>query len=289
MKRKRLIPPGYFAVILLVFCYPGNAKAQEIQFPAYTGYKVEFNYPVYTPDNLWDYINGAAESYISLGFKELYIAEYTKGKKVNIKSEVYSHLSPLFAFGIYALERSPSYSFIDLGVQGYAEEGLVHFTKGNYYVKVMTHSKSKKALASVRDIAAIIEQSLEGTTSAPSILSKFPEEGKLPNEEMYISESVLGHEFLRNAFRANYRLGDNDFTIYIFNPLNEEVNREMMDKYLGKQGLAAGDSADGKFFFKDGYNGDIFLAWRAEVTVLITGLNENDASVANEYLNQILK
>jgi len=289
MSLKHFIAAGFFIMILPGITLPGNLAAQEPQFPAFSSYKIEKNYPVYTPDDLWDYINGAAESYISLGFTDLYIAEYTRGKKVNIKAEVYCHLSPVFAFGIYALERSPSYNFIDMGVQGYTEEGLVNFTKGNYYVKVTTHSKSKKALASVRNIAGVIEQSLEGTTSMPALMNMFPEKGKLPNEEMYLSESVLGHEFLRNAFRANYELGDETFTIYIFNPVSEEANREMLDKYLAKQGLTATDSADGKFFFKDGYNGDIFLAWKSEFTVLITGLNESGASIANEYINQIIR
>jgi len=31
---------------------------------------------VYHPENLFEYINGAAESYISYGFKELIVAEY---------------------------------------------------------------------------------------------------------------------------------------------------------------------------------------------------------------------
>jgi hypothetical protein len=123
----------------------------------------------------------------------------------------------------------------------------------------------------------------------PGKLDLFPAKGRLPNEEMYISESVLGHGFLKNAFRANYVVDDYKFTIYIFNPVSVEANREMLEAYLIKQGLAPGDSADGKFFFKDGYNGDIFLAWKSELTVLITGLDESGASLANEYINQILR
>ncbi|TFH38434.1 MAG: hypothetical protein E4G95_03590 [Bacteroidia bacterium] len=276
-------------LFLPVIFNPIIVNAQEVQFPAYSGFKIEKNYPVYTPDDLWDYINGAAESYISLGFTNLYIAEYTSGKKINVKAEVYCHLNPVLAFGIYSMERSPSYNFINMGVQGYSEEGLVHFTKGKYYVKVISYSKSKKALASVMDIAVIIEQSLEGTSTMPGILDLFPAKGRLPNEEVFISESVIGHGFLRNAFRASYLSGEKDFKIYIFVPGTEQANREMLDTYLGKQGLEAADSADGKFFFKDGYNGEIFLAWESDVTVLITGLAEEDASLANEYINQIIR
>lgn len=277
-----------FVFVITLITY-GSNMAQRISFPESSGFRVEQNYPVYTPGSLWDYINGAAESYLSLGFNELYIAEYKRGKKVNIKAEIYCHTDPVMAFGIYSMERAPSYSFMDIGVQGYSEEGLIHFLKGSYYVKVLTHSKSKKALGSLKNIALLIEQSLEGTTDMPDLLKLFPVAGRLPNEEMYISENVLGHEFLRSAFRANYETGGRRFVIYLFNPGDENENREMLVRYLGKAGLEPGDSADGKFFFRDGYNGEIFLAWKSDITVLITGLTGDDASLANDYIGQILR
>ncbi|MBE0674052.1 MAG: hypothetical protein IH591_05275, partial [Bacteroidales bacterium] len=57
-----------------------NAFSQEVSFPVVSGFKIVRDYPVYTPGDLWDYINGAAEAYLSYGFSELHIAEYVKGK-----------------------------------------------------------------------------------------------------------------------------------------------------------------------------------------------------------------
>ncbi|MEZ5012110.1 MAG: DUF6599 family protein [Bacteroidales bacterium] len=235
-----------------------------------------------------DYINGAADNYLALRFDQLYIAEYIKGK-ITVKAEVYCHISPVMAFGIYALERSPSYNFISIGAQGYQGEDHLHFFKGSYYVKVTTHSRSGKAATALKDIALGIDAALDGTTNMPGAISLFPVEGLLPNQEMFIAESVLGHQFLRRAFMANYSVNDKSFSVYIFNTGSEETNHEMLAKYLAKQGLEPGDSADGKFFFKDGYNGDVFLGWRSDLTVLVTGLKEEDAALAGSYINQILK
>jgi hypothetical protein len=63
-------------------------------------------YPVYTPDDLWDYINGAADGYLALGFIDLNIREYTRGKNI-IKAEIYRFGDDARAFGIYSMERSP--------------------------------------------------------------------------------------------------------------------------------------------------------------------------------------
>jgi len=261
--------------------------AQEFEFPALDKFEIDTGYPVYTPDNLWDYINGGADSYNALGFRELYIAEYKRGKKHSIKLEIYHHASENLAFGIYALERAPSYNFFDLGVQGYREEGLIHFLKGEYYVKVSTHSDSKRILAALEDLALKTEALLEGTDEFPEELSLFPEKGKQDNSEMYVAENVMGHEFLNNAFRANYNIDDNRFTIYLFTGNSTAENQDMLEQYLSGYGLSPGEQPGDKFYFEDGYNGYIYLAWKPGLVVLISGLKENNTGLANDYLNNI--
>ena len=135
---------GFLLVVL-----SGSAFAQEFAFPKLAGYKMTTNYPVYGPENLWDFINGAADTYLSYGFVDLHVAEYKKGKNV-IKLEIYRHSDNTLAFGIYSTERSPSFRFMNLGAQGYIADGAINFFKGNYYVKIRTYSKSEKTLATLR-------------------------------------------------------------------------------------------------------------------------------------------
>ena len=62
-------------------------KSQQL-FPELKSYRIIDDYPVYTPDDLWNYINGAADAYLMLGFIDLNIREYVKGKN-SIKAEIY--------------------------------------------------------------------------------------------------------------------------------------------------------------------------------------------------------
>ena len=66
-------------LILLSFLFIFNNTGDTIIFPEEQGWKLSTDFPVYTPDNLWDYINGAADGYLSFGFQDLTMAEYTKG------------------------------------------------------------------------------------------------------------------------------------------------------------------------------------------------------------------
>jgi hypothetical protein len=262
--------------------------AQDISFPELQGYRKVTNYPVFTPDYLWDFINGAADTYLSLGFEELQVAEYLKGKNV-IKLEIYRHKDATQAFGIYSSERSASFRFLNIGAQGYKADGSLNFLKGRYYVKVRTSSVSEKVLLSLETLALRVADMLPGESVLPKVLSDFPEEGRKKNEETYIRDGVLGHEFLQGAYKAVYETGEMTFSIFIFDKTSPEECRKTVNIWLAKGGVDPDESAAGKYFFRDGYNGDIFLSWKDSRMVAIHGLAKDQTAIAGRYTNEILK
>jgi hypothetical protein len=178
--------------LFLIFLFSSSSLfAQEIILPDLPGYKKVTNYPVYTADNLWDFINGAADTYLSYGFEDVHVAEYKKGKNV-IKLEIYKHKDDVQTFGIYSSERSPSFRFLNIGAQGYKADGSLNFFKGNYYIKIRTYSKSEKVILTLETLALKVSDMLRGNSEMPAALKEFPETGKKKNEETYIKESVLG-------------------------------------------------------------------------------------------------
>lgn len=280
--KNRLIASAIF------FLLSGFVTGQELAFPELEGFKKYSKYPVYTPENLWDFINGAADTYLALGFLDLHVAEYKKGKET-IKVEIYRHQSSSLAFGIYASERSPSFRFVNLGAQGYIADGSVNFFKGDYYVKIRTFSDKPKTLHSEESLAARIALMLEGNSEMPSELSLFPDQGKKQNSETYIKESVLGHPFLYNAFKAEYESGTDKFSIYLIKCTTLSESFKVANAYLLKAGIDVDYSEAGKFAFQDGYNGSIFLAWNETFVIIISGLAKDQADIADKYATDILK
>jgi hypothetical protein len=262
--------------------------AQDIVFPQLKGYKIKTDYPVYLPDNLWDFINGAADNYLANGFVDLHVAEYKKGKAV-IKLEIYRHSGNTLAFGIYSSERSPSFRFMNLGAQGYIADGSINFFKGNYYVKIKTFSKKEKVLQAEETLANKVAVMLTGEASMPAILSQFPSEGKKVNEETFINESVLGHSFLNKAFKAAYQVGSDEFSIFISDAISPEAAKKTVETYIASTGISPVETGDSKFMLMDGYNGTIFLAWKDKRIVIISGLAKDQAEIAEKYTSEILK
>jgi hypothetical protein len=282
MKNKTL-----FTLALIIISV--SLIAQDIKLPDLKGYKKITDYPVYLPGNLWDYINGAADMYLAYNFIDLHVAEYKKGKNV-IKIEVYKHSDPTMAFGIYSTERSPSFRFQNLGSQGYiTTDGAINFFKAGYYVKIRTYSKNEGTLKSAESLAHIVADLIPGKSEMPSALSLFPGTGKKANEETYINESVLGHKFLNNAYKANYESGNDVFSIFILENKTPEESHKTIEAYLTSTGTEAAGSENSRYILKDGYNGTVFLAWKENRIVLISGLSTDQAAIADRYTSEILR
>jgi hypothetical protein len=277
-----------FLFTFLLVILSGLLFAQEINMPELKGFKKVTNYPVYLPENLWDFINGAADTYLALGFVDLHVAEYKKSKNV-IKLEIYKHSDNTMAFGIYSSERSPSFRFLNLGSQGYITDGSINFFKGNYYVKIRTYSKNESTINSAESLAVKVASMLAGTSEMPATLSVFPEAGKKVNEETYINESVLGHKFLNKAFKAVYETGNDLFSIFIIENNKPVDTQKTVDDYLTSTGSEKASSEAGRYMVKDGYNGTIFLAWKENRIVIISGLSKDQSEVADKYTSDILR
>jgi hypothetical protein len=280
--RKSIITGFLFTAASLV------SFGQEFLFPELEGFKKSTTYPIYTNADLWNFIDGAADAYVALGFIDLHVAEYKKGKEL-IKLEIYRHSDHTMAFGIYASERSSTFRFINLGSQGYNTGGAINFFKGNYYVKIRTYSEKPKTLHAEEALASRVANILGGETDMPALLSKFPDENRKVNEETFINESVLGHEFLKKAFKTDYTVGTDNFSIYIIKFDSPEAALRTGQKYLATAGVETVEAGNVKCVLTDGYNGTIFLSWYEDTMVIISGLAKDQADIADKYTSAIIK
>ena len=295
--KKLLFPANLYKKVFFLFILitglPVILTAQDsIRFPEMKGYNLRFEYPVYRADDLWDYIDGAADNYLNYHFKELHIAEYVKGKnKIFFKVEIYRHESPLYAFGIYSSERSPDYHFIDLGTQGFQEESLVYFLKGPYYVKIMTQQKGKRAERDIETLAHKVEAMLPGPTGFPPELAMFPQEGKTANSERFLATNFLGHEFFDSVFTAKYKINGKVFTMFFIRRNSVSGARTLLgDFYQAATGKVPQPLKEGDRVIKDEYNGDIYLIWKGNVIFGFMNLNDQKImrQLAENVLNKLL-
>jgi hypothetical protein len=233
-----------FTVVVCLFL-PRTSAAQEKLFPSVEGWKLSQEETSYTPNNLFDVIDGAADLFLEYNFIDLHIGRYTRGE-LDIKVELYRHATSVDAFGIYSQERFADYHFIEIGVQGYLEKGALNFLAGTYYVKISTIQESENAQSGMQQLAKAVEKHLHQGTSLPGILATFPAENRKPYTEQYIARSFLGYSPLNSVFVASYDDGTpfRMFVIRLKTPEQASKTLKDLDKALPASAAKSGEGAE---------------------------------------------
>jgi hypothetical protein len=163
----------------------------------------------YFPDNLFEYIDGAAESYLSYDFRELLVADFEKkGTGATVTLEIYDMGLPVNAFGIFAAERYPENKVAALGDLGYIEGEALNFLSGRYYVKMLAFGLGEATGSTLGEVGAKVAGAVKsGGGGIPRLVRTFPKDGLVVRSEKYIKKNFMGYEFLRDGYVASYRSG----------------------------------------------------------------------------------
>ena len=258
--------------------------ATEPAFPEIKGWNLQVDKMVYTADNLWEVINGAAELYLAYNFQDLHQAIYAADKDREVKVELYRHDNPVNTYGIYTAERMPDYTFIETGVQGYTSVDILNFFTGCYYVKISSYGRNPVDEESLKAIAGEVSLSLNQTGSWPGETQLFPAEGKVAMSDGYIASNFLGYSFFRSAFTALYSAGG-EFTLFILHG-KEGGAEAMLNQYIAKVGKDSIEQKENILIVRDPYNGKILLSKKGNY--LVGAVNAADETTAMEVIGKTL-
>ena len=285
-KRKFILwlVPSLFLGVYLLFYVPG-VDGKAFEFPKVEGWQQEEKPQVFSPETLYEYINGAADLYLSYEFQELEVGEYKGEKKAAVTVEVYRHKDPTQAFGIYSQERLAQAKFLDIGAQGYQEPMVLNFVAGPYYVKINGYETGPDDEKILLTFARKVEGSLGEKSSLPTRLSSFPSEGKMVNSEKFIFKNFLGYSFFHSGYTADYELSGKKFKIFVMEGKDPADCRSMMEKYLNQVGEPDKRAVEGPFRLKDPYHGAVDLVWKGKYIWGI--LNLEDPDLRAKYLKQL--
>ena len=247
-----------------------------------SGWKQSGEIQIFSPRNLYDYIDGGAELYLKYDFQELMVAEYLNDKKASVTVEIYRHRTPTHAFGIYSQERLANAKYIDIGAQGYSEENILNFVMGNYYVKMNSFKTGPEDQEVLPIFAKKVVENLGEKGSLPSILSSFPQEGRKENSEKFIAKNFLGYSFLHSGFTADYELSGKKFKLFVIEGGDQNDCRNMIQEYLQRTGDLRKRIEEGRFMLKDPYHGEMDFYWEGQY--IWGALNLDEPAIRSKYL-----
>jgi hypothetical protein len=126
----------------------------------------------FNADNLYEKIDGRAESFIQYGVKGMaYTFYHPTGDPSNeLQLYVFEMADPLRALGKYGSEKPDDVKTVPIGTEGYSSAGSTLFYSGRYYTQIVSTLDDPKFSAFALDLAKrVAERQKGGSGGAPSV------------------------------------------------------------------------------------------------------------------------
>lgn len=252
----------------------------------------------YNAETLYDYIDGNAEVYRSLGVKEVLSYRWINPQQVEIFMDIFDMGDSASAYGAYHHDIRDQKD-IGLGVESEGLNNSLAFWKDRYFVSIVGMGDSDELNKTVMELGKIIDQQIPNKGNIPPIARLLPEKGQVKSHIHYFKDYNLMkvHYFITDenilelgqdtdGILARYFLPELDerFNIMIIQypdkkqALSVEQNfKQLLDRTMGDLN---GEERNKKFGFKS-----IVIHTRKNYFILIADWKNKE--IVNSYLKEI--
>lgn len=156
------------------------------------GWKKSGKDTLYTPENLFEYINGGAELYISYNFKFLLARKYAQegSPDIFIAVDIFDMGSTGNAFGVFSHSREAVDHCIGPGIESEYDSGLLTFWKGKYYISVLAYPETEEKKKTVLALGRHIAQSIVEESPLPPLVLRLPPENLVKESIRYFRHYI---------------------------------------------------------------------------------------------------
>ena len=245
----------------------------RLVFPLPSGWQVQVDTATYGPENLWEYIDGAADLFVSYGFEMLQCATYKTPSGAEVRAEAYRHRDAANAYGMYSQERSPENAPVPTGTEGCADAGMINVVVGRWYLKLSGSASTTSG--DLLAVAQAVDAALGSPRGLPSEFGKLPAEMRIPRSEQYIARDFLGYGFLARVFLARYGEGEGA-QIFVMSTASPEAAAKIRSSFLHVAGVNEMPPGSGPTHLTDPHHGDVDLVIRGSEVFGLLGCGKNE-------------
>ncbi len=210
-------------------------------------WKLDSTVNQYTPENLYDYIDGEAEFFLPYGFDHCWSARYAKkDSDLALVIDVYRLGSALDGFGVYTSFRRPEAIPMAAGTEGSVAESLCLFYQGRFFVQIAVSGASEMTADVFTACAKSVAAQLPAG-GAPEEVALLRAEGVVKGSDRYVPKSLLGYTFFIKGLMADAEWDGIKGRVFVVLSDSDEKAAAILDQYaeyLGKEGNGSVVSRD---------------------------------------------
>lgn len=170
------------------------------------GWQAEGQGAIYSPDNLYEHINGGAELYRSYGFRQSLNRLYTRPQQPDIIVDVFDMGSAASAFGVFMHSRESVDTTFGQGSE-YAA-GMLNFWRDHYFVSILAYPENEHSRRAVFGLARYIEKSIGQDGALPEIIRLLPQQNLDSTSIRYFRQHVWLNSYFFIAEDNILNIGD---------------------------------------------------------------------------------
>ncbi len=185
---------------------------------AIPGWEISQTIQTYTHDDLFNLVDGQAESFFAYGFESVAVGRYQDASAFPLNVEIWQLATSADAYGLFSAGRTGSPA--DVGIEADSDPGRrLAFWQDRYFVSL--NAVQPLADETLQDFARAVSGKLPSEGMRPAIVGRLPQTGMEAqsviffHEEMSIQmevwlggENILGLSQATNGVVASYSLGD---------------------------------------------------------------------------------
>jgi hypothetical protein len=235
---------------------------------------------VFLKENLYEYVNGHAEYFLSAGFERLAVGEYiqtgTEPGQPDMVVDIYDMGKGIQAFGVFTDEIGSEPSSLQIGMIGAKTPQGISFVNGRYYVKISSYRDT----VPVDRVALRIDQEIGSSDKTLPAFSRLPDIGTVVSTR-FIKEAYRGLDFANNVIERSYNIKDRTVAISLVASDTAEI-RKLVTSYIGFFRTSEIEhikfKRNGQELYKviDPYEGDWYLIPFADALFGIYGAEDDE-------------
>jgi hypothetical protein len=182
----------------------------------------------YLPENLYEYMDGAAPRFLVYGFRKLIHVRYELGGDIlsSVTFDILDMGSKLGAFGIFRNGMPEDTVLQQWGTEGYRSGTVAAAWKDGIFVQASADDDRLELIGMLEGLMAGVCSEIAGDESLPAILNRFPSDGLVPLSERYTGADLFGHTFLPGGLTAEYEIDGQAAELFFSEPGSEAAASE---------------------------------------------------------------
>lgn len=209
----------------------------------------------FTPDNLYDKIDGKAELYLSAGFVRLSCQRFALKSAPDQWLEwfVYDMGTLPQAFSVFTVQRRPEHQPLELTQYAYRTQNALYFVSGSNYVEAVASSPDESLMQAMIDLARNFVARSGSAESSLGRLNLLPKENLMPGSYMLQTANAFGFDQFTNVYTAQYKIGDSEVLAFVTTCADGKAAADLRDAYRafllengGKEFSTTGNAAADK-------------------------------------------